>query len=95
MAEIVIKRDKREESFDTEKLKQSIRVNALDTVLRESEERINNLVDQVAKKVILSLGTKEKTSTWEIREKILSELDAIAPDVAKTWRDYDEQRWKT
>jgi len=94
MAKIVIKKDKREEPFDVEKLKQSVRVNALDTVLKESEDRINNLVDKVAKSVILSMESQKKASTEEIREKILSELDAIAPNVAKTLREYDEQQRK-
>ena len=94
MAKIVIKKDKREEPFDIEKLKESIRVNAIDAVLRESEERINNLVEGVSDKVVNSLGKKDKVSTWELREKVLAELDITASDVAKIWREYDEQQGK-
>jgi len=94
MAKIVIKKDKREEPFDVEKLKQSVRINTLDTVLKESEDRINNLVDQIAKKVMLSTQEKERVTTEELRERILAELDLVAPDVAKTWRDYDQEQGK-
>jgi len=94
MAKTVIKKDKREEPFDIEKLRESIRVNAIDAALRESGERINNLVEQVSNKVVRSLGKKDKVSTWELREKILAELDLAAPDVAKIWREYDEQQGK-
>jgi transcriptional regulator NrdR family protein len=95
MAKIVIKKDKKEEPFDIEKLKESIRVNAIDSVLRQSEERINNLVEHISDKVVQSLGKRDKISTWELREKILAELDLAAPEVAKIWRDYDEQRGKS
>jgi len=94
MAKIVIKRDKREEPFDIEKLRESIRVNAIDAALRESEERINNLVEGISTKVVQSLGKKDKVSTWELREKILAELDINAPEIAKIWREYDEQQGK-
>lgn len=95
MAKIVIKKDKKEEPFDVEKLKQSIRVNALDTTLKEAEEGINDLIEKVSEKVILSMKGRDKVSTWEIREKILSELDILAPAVAQTWRQYDEEEGKS
>jgi len=93
MVKTVIKRDGREELFDTEKLKQSIRINAIDAVLEETATRINNLVDDVSKSTVQKLKGKNKATSSEIRDIILVELDELAPLVAKIWRTYDGQRW--
>ncbi|OGZ31891.1 MAG: hypothetical protein A2V69_00560 [Candidatus Portnoybacteria bacterium RBG_13_40_8] len=93
MIKTVIKRDGRKESFDIEKLKQSIRVNAIDAVLRETESKINNLVDSVSGSVVQQIKNNNKITSAEIREIILVKLDEVAPLVAKIWREYDEQRW--
>lgn len=94
MANIVIKKDEREEPFDEEKLRQSIRVNAIDATLAEAEEKTKNLVDQISTAVIQSVQGKEKVTVDELREKILSELDKTAPNVAKTWREFDQEAEK-
>lgn len=91
MAEIIIKKNGEEEPFDIEKLKQSIRVNAIEAALEEAEKSISDLVEQVSNKVIEQTKEKEKVVTEELREKILKELDAVAPAVAKTWREFDKQ----
>ena len=90
MIKAVIKKDGREEPFDVEKLKQSIRVNALDTVLAETEHKINELVEKVSESVILSME-EEKLSTKEIKERILKELDTADSNVAETWRKFDQE----
>jgi len=93
MIKTVIKRDGREDGFDIEKLKQSIRVNAIDAVLRETESKINNLVDSVSRAVVQQIKNNNEITSAEIREIILAKLDEVAPLVAKIWREYDEQRW--
>jgi len=92
MVKIVTKKDGSEEPFDMAKLKQSIRVNALDAVLKQSENDINTLVENVSEKALLSMQTSEKVKSSEIRQSILEELDKIAPLVATVWREYDEQQ---
>lgn len=94
MVKIVVKKDGSEEPFDMAKLKQSIRVNALDAVLRQSEKDINTLVETVSEKTLLSMQTSEKVKSAEIREHVLNELKETAPMVAKIWQEYDEQRGK-
>ncbi len=94
MIKAVIKRDGREEGFDIEKLKQSIRVNAIDAVLKETETKINDLVNSVSRSVVQQIRNSSKITSKEIREIILAKLDEVAPLVAKIWREYDEQRWK-
>lgn len=93
MAKFVVKKDGREEPFDIEKLKQSIRVNALDTVLAETEQKINELVERVSNSVMSSIK-QEKISTREIKERILKELDDVDPKVAKIWRKFDQEQGK-
>jgi transcriptional regulator NrdR family protein len=95
MIKTVIKRDGREESFDIEKLKQSIRVNAIDAALKETEDKINNLVDSVSGSAVQQIKNNNKITSKEIREIVLVKLDEVAPLVAKIWREYDEQRWNS
>jgi len=94
MIKTVLKKDGSEEPFDMAKLKQSIRVNALDAVLRESEKDINTLVDAAAEKALLAMQTSDKVKSSEIRQNVLNELDNIAPAVAKVWREYDKDQGK-
>lgn len=94
MVKVVIKKDGSEEPFDMAKLKQSIRVNALDAFLRQSEKDINTLVETISEKALLSMQTSDKVKSSEIRENVLSELKEAAPMVAKIWQEYDEQQGK-
>ena len=94
MVKVVVKKDGSEEPFDMAKLKQSIRVNALDAFLRQSEKDINTLVEIVSEKVLLSMQTSEKVKSAEIRENFLNELKETAPMVAKIWQEYDKQQGK-
>ena len=89
-----MKKDGSEEPFDIAKLKHSIRVNALDAVLRQSEKDINTLVDSVSEKALLAMQTSEKVKSSEIRQNILDELDIVAPTVAQIWREYDKEQGK-
>lgn len=91
MVKIVIKKSGEEEPFDIEKLKQSIRVNAIDTTLREAEKETNDLVERVSNKILQRTAEKEKITTKELKEEILKELDATAPNVAGIWREFDKQ----
>ncbi|RLC38062.1 MAG: transcriptional regulator [Candidatus Nealsonbacteria bacterium] len=93
MAKEVIKKDGRREPFDPEKIKNSIRKAADGTDL--SEERKNEVVQQVAQVVIQMAEEKEEIATSEIREKILSELDRVEPSVSAAWRKYDETKGET
>ena len=91
MPKFVIKKDGTEEPFDVEKLKQSIRINAIDAALTEAGERINKLVEEVSAKIIELIDEEEKISAEDIKEKVLNELDVVAPKVAEAWREYDRQ----
>lgn len=94
MVKIVLKKDGSEEPFDIAKLKQSIRVNALDAVLRQSEKEINELIETVSEKALLSMQTSEKVKSSEIREHVLGELKKMSPVVAEIWEEYDQHQGK-
>lgn len=90
MAKEVIKRDGTKEPFDPGKIKGSIAAAAKLTNL--SEERKNEVVEEVASAVIQFADSKEAIATSKIREKILSELDRIEPSVSAAWRAYDREK---
>lgn len=90
MADQVIKKDGTKEPFDAEKIRKSIAAAAEQAGL--SEERKNEVVEQVATTVIQVAGGKEEIATSELREKILSELDRVEPSVSAAWRKHDQEQ---
>ena len=90
MANFVIKRDGTKEPFDAEKIRKSIAAAILRTNL--SEERRNEVVEQVSNAVIRLAEEKEEIATAELRGKILSELDTLEPSVSEAWRNYEQEK---
>jgi transcriptional regulator NrdR family protein len=89
MAKEVIKKGGVKEPFDAEKIKSSILGAAQRTGL--SEERKNEVVEEVAATVIQMAEEKDEIATSEIKEKILSELDIVEPAVSEAWRKYEQE----
>lgn len=92
MAKEVIKRDGSRESFSEEKIRNSIRAAAQEAGL--PEDRISQVVDQVAQTAINAAAQKDEIATTEIREIILRELDTVEPSAADAWRRYDQSQGK-
>jgi len=92
MAEFVIKKDGSKEPFDAEKIRKSITVAASKAGL--SEEQINKVAEHVSGVATDLTDEKEEITTAEIKEKILSELDALEPSVSEVWRKYDQEKGK-
>ena len=90
MAKFVIKKDGEKEPFDAKKIKASIRAAALETDL--SEERVNEVVEQVSSAAIQLAEEEKEIATAEIKEKILSELDALEPSVSEAWRKHEQEK---
>ena len=92
MAEFVIKKDGSKEPFDAEKIRKSITAAASTTGL--SEEQINKVVEHVLGVATELTDEKEEIATAEIKEKILSELDALEPSVSEVWRKHAQEKGK-
>ena len=90
MAKEVIKKDGTKELFDAGKIKNAIAGAAQETNL--SEERKNEVVEQVATAVIQMAEGKEEIATSEIKENILKELDSLEPSVSAAWRKYEQEK---
>jgi len=88
MAE-VIKKDGTKEPFNPGKIKSAILAAAQGTDL--SDERKNEVAEQVVAAVIAVADAKEEMPSSEIKEKILSELDAIEPIISEEWRKYEQE----
>jgi hypothetical protein len=55
-----------------------------------AEERGNELAEQILNSVTAAIASKEEATTSEIKEKILSQLDAVEPSVSAAWRKYEQ-----
>ena len=94
MAKVVKKRDnplKRKElteEFQEQKLKNSIKMAALQA--GRDEESVFGIVEEVAEYVMESLGEKEEVDSQEIREIVLEYLKENYPDIYQSWIEYDK-----
>ena len=86
---IVVKRDSKKERFDETKLKSSIEAAAREAKLPEN--RVKSLVEEVSKNIIDYARKEKNIRASLLRETILNKLDVAAPDVSRTWRDYDRR----
>jgi hypothetical protein len=77
------------ETFDGQKVKKAIRHAALDAGLTEA--RTKKVVAEVYADVSAAFRKGEIAGTGDLRECILSDLDAIAPSVSKAWRKFDRK----
>ena len=90
MAKEVIKKDGTKEPFDAGKIRNAIAGAAAMTDL--PEEKKNEVVEQVASKVIQIAESKDEIATSEIRQNILSELDSVEPAVSAAWRKHAQEK---
>lgn len=86
----VIKKDGSQEPFNPEKIKNSIRTSSKDAGLDEAKQ--NELAETISQKVIESIGDKDVVTALEIKEKVLAELDLIAPSAATAWRNFEASK---
>jgi len=90
MAKIVIKKDGREQEFNSEKIKLSIKKAVEEAGLEE--EKINEVVEKVFNAVIeMADEVEEKIASSQIREKILSTFDEIEEVASQSWRNHDRK----
>lgn len=90
MAKFVIKKDGEKEPFDAKKIEASLSAAVSEANL--PEERTGEVVKQVLSAAMQLAEGKEEIATIEIKEKILSELDALEPSVAEVWRKREQEK---
>ncbi len=90
MAKEVIKKDGSKQPFDAGKIRNAVVAAAAETGL--PDDKINKAVEQVTAAIIQMVEEKEEITTSEIKERVLSELDAVEPEISKGWRKYDREK---
>jgi len=82
------KRNELTEEFQKEKLKNSIKMAALQA--GREEATVFSIVEEVAGHVMEELEGKEEVDSQEIREIILEYLKENYPDIYQSWIEYDK-----
>jgi transcriptional regulator NrdR family protein len=90
MANFVIKKSGEKQPFDERKLKDSIRSAAKEAGIEEN--KIEQIVNEVGGQALELAASKEEIATSELKEKILSTLDATEPSVSAVWRKHDSEK---
>jgi transcriptional regulator NrdR family protein len=85
----VVKRDRTRETFNEGKLRRSIAAAAKEAKLPEA--KANRIEENVAKNIIDYFRKEKEIRSSTIRENILNKLDLTAPEVSRSWRDYDRR----
>jgi transcriptional regulator NrdR family protein len=88
----IIKKGGQREKFNLNKIKKSLIFAIERTEL--SQEKKNELVEEITKKVLDFVKEKGEIFTAEIEAKILLELDENCPQAAKLWREYRLEKKK-
>jgi transcriptional regulator NrdR family protein len=88
----VIKKGGEREEFNLNKIKKSL-ISAIERT-ELSQEKKNELVEKIAKKVLDFAKGRKEVFTAEIEAKILLELEENCPEAVKLWREYRAQKKK-
>jgi len=88
MAE-VIKRSGQRESFNAEKIRNSIRKAVIDAGIQIEKKK--KIIEAVAKKSIKMAERKGQIEASALHDKVLNELDKTDPKVAEAWRKFDQK----
>jgi transcriptional regulator NrdR family protein len=89
----VIKKGGEREEFNLNKIKKSL-ISAIERT-ELSQEKKNELVEKITKKVLDFAKGRKEVFTAEIEAKILLELEENCPEAVKLWREYRTQKQRT
>jgi transcriptional regulator NrdR family protein len=92
MANFIIKKDGTKEPFNAQKIKSAIVVAATQAGITAEEGA--KIAEEVVNTIAQSVANLNEVLGAEIRARVLSQLDAIAPTVAEAWRKYDKENNK-
>jgi transcriptional regulator NrdR family protein len=85
----VVKRDNTKEMFSEKKLRMSINAAAREAKL--PQDKAKRLEENVAKNVVDYARKEKEIRSATLRENILNKLDDAAPEVSRSWRDFDRR----
>lgn len=86
MVNFIIKRDGKKEPFYIETIKKGIVEAALRTDMQEKEARA--LAGKISLSILESIKNANEVLAAELKARVFSALNAMAPDVAKAWKKY-------
>ena len=89
----VIKKGGKREEFNLNKIKKSL-ISAIERT-DLSQEKKNELVEEITKKVLKFVKERKEVFTAEIEAKILLELEENCPQAVKIWREYRAKKQST
>ncbi len=92
MVDSVIKKDGAKFPFDSKKIESAIAAAASEAGIPEEDALIT--AKKVLDLVVTALGDKKEVASADIKKMVLSELDVIEPDIATSWRKYDDSMSK-
>lgn len=92
MVNTVIKKSGQEEPFDVEKIKRAVRGACREAGLDEIKQE--ELADSISEKIMEMYEGQEKVSALELRDKILGELEIMAPEAVTAWHNYETSKSK-
>jgi ribonucleoside-triphosphate reductase len=92
MANFIVKKDGTKEPFNVQKIKSAI--TAATTQAGLTVEEGIKIAEEVINTIVKSTVNLNEISGVEVRARILSQLDSIAPKVAESWRKYDKENNK-
>ncbi len=92
MANFIIKRDGTKEPFDVQKIKKAVISAGTDAGFTAEEGA--EIAEKVSETIAKSISNLNEVLGVEIRARALSQLDAVAPEVANSWRKYDKENNK-
>ena len=87
-----MKKDGKKEPFDVQKIKSAIIVAATQAGITAEEGA--KIAEKVTSTIIKSVVNLNEVMGVEIRARVLSQLDVIAPTVAESWRNHDKENKK-
>lgn len=92
MVTTVIKKSGQEEPFDVEKIKKAVRGACREAELDETKQE--ELANLISEKIIEIYEGQNEVTALELREKILGELEIMAPEAATAWHNYEARKTK-
>ncbi len=93
MVTTVIKKSGQEEPFDVEKIKKAVRGACREAELLD-ETKQEELANLISEKIIEMYEEQNEVTALELREKILGELEIMAPEAATAWHNYEARKTK-